>query len=45
MTAMEARDLVEYLIRTPTASVQEGLQALEAAKPETTHEYHVVAHS
>ena len=43
MTAMEARDLVEYLIRTPTASVQEGLQALEAAKPETTHEYHVVA--
>ena len=33
MTAMEARDLVEYLIRTPNASVQDGLRALEAAKP------------
>ena len=43
MTAMEARDLVEYLIRTPAASVQDGLQALEAAKPSISHEYHVVA--
>ena len=43
MTAMEARDLVEYLIRTPAASVQDGLRALEAAKPEISHEYHVVA--
>ena len=43
MTAMEARDLVEYLVRTPAASVQDGLRALEAAKPEISHEYHVVA--
>ena len=43
MTAMEARDLVEYLVRTPSASVQDGLQALEAAKASISHEYHVVA--
>ena len=43
MTAMEARDLVEYLVRTPTASVQDGLRALEAAKPEISHEFHVVS--
>ncbi len=43
MTAMETRDLVEYLIRTPGASVQEGLKALEAAKPSVSHEYHVDA--
>ena len=43
MTAMEARDLVEYLVRTPSAFVQDGLQALEAAKPEISEEYHVVA--
>lgn len=43
MTAMEARDLVEYLVRTPSTSVQEGLQALEAAKSTVSHEYHVIA--
>ena len=43
MTAMEARDLVEYLVRTPTASVEDGLRALEAAKLDISHEYHVVA--
>lgn len=43
MTAMEARDLVEYLIRTPLASVQDSLAALEAAKPEVSHEYHIDA--
>ena len=43
MTAMEARDLVEYLVRTPSACVQDGLQVLEAAKPDVSHEYHVVA--
>ena len=43
MTAMETRDLVEYLTRTPTASIQDGLDALEAAKPKVSHEYHVDA--
>lgn len=43
MTAMETRDLVEYLLRTPTASVQDGLKALEAAKPDVSHEYHIDA--
>ena len=43
MTAMETRDLVEYLIRTPTASVQDGLEVLAAAKPNVSHEYHIDA--
>ena len=43
MTAMEARDLAEYLVRTPTASVQDGLEALDAAKPHITEEYHIDA--
>ena len=43
MTAMETRDFVEYLVRTPTASVQDGLKALEAAKPNISHEYHIDA--
>ena len=43
MTAMETRDLVEYLVRTPAASVQDGLTALEAAKPSVSHEYHIDA--
>lgn len=41
MTAMESRDLVEYLIKTPTASVQGGLKALEDAKPNVSCEYHI----
>ena len=43
MTAMETRDIVEYLIRTPTASVQDALDALEEAKPKISNEYHVDA--
>ena len=43
MTAMETRDLVEYLVRTPDASVQDALDALEEAKPKIAHEYYVVA--
>ena len=43
MTAMETRDLVEYLTRTPTASVQDGMEALEAAKSTVLHEYHIDA--
>lgn len=43
MTAMEGRDLVEYLIRTPSASVQEALLVLEEAKPTVSHEYRVEA--
>ena len=43
LTAMEARDLVEYLIRVPTSSVQDALKTLKAAKPNISHEYHVDA--
>ena len=43
MTAMEARDLVEYLKRNSTASIQEALEVLEAAKPVITEEHLVCA--
>ena len=43
MTAMESRDLVEYLVRMPEASVRDALDALEAARPDVSHEYHVDA--
>ena len=43
LTAMESRDLVEYLLRAPTSSVQDALDGLEAAKPEVSHEYHIDA--
>ncbi len=43
LTAMESRDLVEYLVRAPTSSVQEALRALAAAKPDVSHEYHIDA--
>ena len=43
MTAMAARDLVEYLKRDPTASVEEAVQALEAAKPVVTQEHLICA--
>ena len=43
MTAMDTRDLVEYLIRTPAASVQDGVKALDAAKPHISSEYHIDA--
>ena len=41
MTAMEARDLTEYLIRDPEASVDDGVEALEAAKQIVNKEYHI----
>lgn len=43
MTALESRDLIEYLVRTPTASVQDALKVLEAARPIVSHEYHINA--
>ena len=43
MTAMETRDLIEYLLRTPAASIQDGLRALDEAKPTVVHEYHIDA--
>ena len=41
MTAMDARGLAEYLIRDSEASVEDGLQALEAAKQVVNKEYHI----
>ena len=41
MTAMEGRDLADYLLRSPTASVEEGVDALEAAKQVVTKEYRI----
>lgn len=41
MTAMAGRDLVEYLRRQPTASVDDGLAALDAAKQIVQSEYHI----
>ena len=43
MTAMDARDLVEYLIKNPSASVPEALDTLEEAKPVITEEHLVCA--
>ena len=43
MTAMAARDLVDYLKRDWSASVEEAVQALEAAKPTITQEHLVCA--
>ena len=41
MTAMEARDLTEYLIRDPKASVEGGMEALERARQVINKEYHI----
>lgn len=41
MTAMEGRDLTEYLLRHPTASVEESVNALESAKQVVTKEYRI----
>ncbi len=41
MTAMQARDLTEYLIREPTATVEDGIEALQAAKQVVKKEYHI----
>jgi hypothetical protein len=41
MTAMDARDLVEYLIREPAASVDDSMAALNAAKQIVQNEYHI----
>ena len=43
MTAMATRDLVEFLIRVPTSTIQDALTALEDATPRISHEYHIDA--
>ena len=43
MTAMAARDLVDYLKRDPSISVGEALHALEDAKPVITQEHLICA--
>ena len=41
MTAMEGRDLTEYLRRNPTASVEESIEALQAAKQIVKKEFRI----
>ena len=41
MTVMESRDLAEYLVRVPEATVEQALRALDEAKTVVTTEYHV----
>ena len=41
MTAMDGRDLTDYLLRSPTASVEEGVNALNAAKQVVAKEYRI----
>ena len=41
MTAMEGRDLAEYLLRNPTASVAESIEALEVAKQVVEKEFRI----
>ena len=41
MTAMEGRDLTDYLLRSPTTSVEEGIKALETARQVVTKEYRI----
>ena len=41
MTAMDTRDLVEYLIREPEASIEDSLAALAEAKQIVKNEYHI----
>lgn len=41
MTAMDGRDLTEYLIRSPSASLEQAINALEAAKQTVTKEYRI----
>ena len=41
MTAMEGRDLTEYLLRNPTASVEESIEALEAAQQVVKKEFRI----
>ena len=43
LSAMEARDLVEYLKRDPSASVEEALRGLEDAKPQVTQGHLICA--
>ena len=43
MTTMETRDLTEYLLRTPDASVSEGRRALRDARGLVVNEYHVIS--
>ena len=41
MTAMEGRNLIEYLVRSPEATVKEGVDVLEGAKQAVTKEYRI----
>lgn len=41
MTAMQSRDLVEYLIRKPAESVEDGLAALDESRQIIKNEYHI----
>lgn len=41
LKAMEARDLAEYLVRNPEASVQDSLESLEAARQVVHKQFHV----
>jgi hypothetical protein len=43
MTAMETRDLVDYLKRVPSASVKEAVEALQEAKPKITQGHLICA--
>lgn len=43
LTAMETRDLVEYLLRVPSSSVRDAQDALRNALPAVSHEYHIDA--
>ena len=43
MTAMAARDLVDYLKRDPSVSVEDALHAIEDAKPIITQEHLICA--
>ena len=41
MTAMQARDLTEHLIRNPGSSIEESIGAIESSKQIITREFHV----
>ena len=41
MTAMESRDLTDFLLRSPTAFVEEGVDALRTAKQVVTKQYRI----
>ena len=41
MTAMQTRDLAEHVLRNPGSSIEESVDALQAAKQIVTREFHV----